>query len=292
MRDLSGDGVDDLWFGGYTVNSGYFMAGSATFGACGGTVAFCTGGSRVFKLGGLSHEAYRLGDVNGDGYVDLGFSDGSNVFVLAGAAGVISGSGDLTNEAAFVVQRPSGVTTSVSDVVGDFDLNDDGFSDLAIGFGDADAGDITRAGMVVIVYGGPGRSGIIDPDQSALGVSAILVGGTQNESLGARLAAIADLSGDGRGDLLIARSGSELPVVLGGAQPIPVGPLPVSDVAQWTLALPSTAVAASVTADAQHDFNGDGRNDLFLTTGGSSLWLILDARTADLFKDGFEPPEQ
>ena len=152
------------------------------------------------------------GDFDADGYADLAIGvPGEDVGPVqdAGAVQVIyGGPGGLTTRNQFWNQDTPGVPGAgefqdwfgVSLAAGDFDA--DGYADLAIGVPDEDVGDIGESGLVVVLSGS--SSGLTSDGVATFRQGA---GGVTNrpapyDGFG-RLLAAADVTGDGRDDLVV-----------------------------------------------------------------------------------------
>jgi hypothetical protein len=176
------------------------------------------------------------GDFNGDGKLDVAVgNDSGNVAVLIG-----DGTGKLSSAAG----SPFGLTPAA---LGAGDFNGDGKLDVAVA---------NTTGKVTILAGN--GAGALTPLPAT--VPAITAGS------GPSSLAVADVSRDGKLDIVIANAGSgDLTVLLG-------------DGAGGFTAAPGTPVqtgGASPSSLALADLNGDGKIDLVAVNAGSASLSVL-----------------
>ncbi|QMV07323.1 VCBS repeat-containing protein [Streptomyces lincolnensis] len=133
------------------------------------------------------------------------------------------------------------------------DFDGDGYQDLALGAPRATVGGQTRAGHVVVLYGGP--HGVSADRRTVISRATTGIPGSPatSEQFGLQLSK-GDLDGDGRAELVVGTSGGKARavVVWGGPRGLTGG----------------TSVPAAATRTG--DFDGDGRLDLALFAGGRS----------------------
>lgn len=210
--DLDGDGFSDLvltgpyndlraskagvaavYFGGTRRLSGTYVLADAD--------ALVTGRTADTELGWALDV---MGDVNGDGYDELGFGliyDDTNA-TEAGCAALVSG-GDLAGQdiydtLAFLVVRGTEAGERFGyDVTGLGDVDDDGFEDVAFGayLADDTASD---SGRVRVFLGAAGMSREVDDDTADLTLTAEATSG----QFGSTLYGGFDVDQDGLPDLL------------------------------------------------------------------------------------------
>jgi len=240
IGDLNGDGKLDLAVANYGDPTSGSPAGTISIflGEGGGTFSAATQYSTLTGFSGAQSVA--IGDLNGDGKLDLAVADAS------GKVPILLGNGDGT----FNVQTPltfSGLNNNGSIAIAD--LNGDGLLDLALtNFGTSLGG--SGAGTTVSVLLGKVGGGFIN--------SGTLSTGTNPSSV-----AIGDLNGDGRLDLAVANAGSNTVSVLLGS---------VGGGFQAQTQYPTGTNPASV---AIRDLNGDGRLDLAVANAGSNNVTVL-----------------
>ncbi|MDV9177166.1 FG-GAP and VCBS repeat-containing protein [Streptomyces sp. W16] len=157
-----------------------------------------------------------VGDFNGDGYRDFA-APASNATVggeeAAGAVGIAYGSSSGIGRRTSVSQNTSGVPggAEIYDYFGDAaavgDLNNDGYSDLAIGTPYEQVGSDVAGGTVVIVWGSStglkGATTVSDPAPA------------KHDRWGQALA-VGDFTGDGKADLAVGATGTTQWIIKGG----------------------------------------------------------------------------
>jgi FG-GAP-like repeat len=238
IGDLNGDGKLDL----AVANYGDPMSGnpggtiSIFLGDGDGTFSAATPYSTLTGLAGAQSVA--IGDLNGDGKLDLAVADASN------RVPILLGNGDGT----FNVQTPltfSGLNNNGSIAIAD--LNGDGRLDLALTNFGTDLG--SGAGTTVSVLLGQVGGGFSN---------RTLTTGTNPSSV-----AIGDLNGDGRLDLAVANAGSNTVSVLLGN-----GDGTFQAQTQYATGTNPESVAIG-------DLNGDGRLDLAVANYDSNTVSVL-----------------
>ena len=225
--DVDGDGLGELWLGAYgdkaeTTSGGaayLFLGGSGPIeGAfsCEDADWQLTGGSSGGYLGST---VVGLGDLDGDGYEELGVgaygvstvvSEGGAAYVISGSASGWSGSLTASAAAATTIDG-TGATDHFGLAMAAGDLDGDGERDLVVGANGAEVGSTEEAGAAFLFYG-PLSGGSL-----TAGDADVRVDGTAtNEYAGTELV-VGDLSGDGISDLLLGAHGkSRAGLFLGG----------------------------------------------------------------------------
>ncbi len=217
VADLNGDGFEDLIAGApkyasegavYVVFGSEDMSGGFDAGSDADLVI------RGSKAAGSNLSgALAAGDVNADGIADLLMgapdtdvgSENNN-----GAVIVIYGAESLSGEIDLVTDSPDvWITAGEGDSLGQSiqvaDVNGDEIQDLILGAPDADPdpdglGPRNQAGVVHVIYGGPGLSASIDLASTPADIT--IYGNNENErssSIGDRMA-VGDVNGDGYSD--------------------------------------------------------------------------------------------
>ncbi|MGW1030154.1 FG-GAP-like repeat-containing protein [Streptomyces sp. NPDC002577] len=204
-----------------------------------------------------------VGDFNGDGYQDAAagapFATAGGEFE-AGAVAVAYGSATGIGTKKTISQNTSGVPGSAeesdhfgaSTAVGD--LNNDGYSDLAVGAPYEQVGDDVNGGTVVIVWGSAsglsGATTVKDPAVSG------------HDRWGQALA-IADFTGDGKADLAVGASGTTQYIIKGGFTKAGSTGSKITYTTTWTGSTGVLALTAGkINTDAKADLVVSGRKKL------------------------------
>ena len=318
LGDVNGDGYDDLIVGQPMFNSGPPPAGAVYvwFGEMsppGGAWSLASAdvvidGEQAAEQCGTAVAA--LGDVNGDGMGDLGFTcpwysatagpfQGRLLVFFGGTTWPASLGGADADASIVGAPEDGGLDGGLGQALaGDFDFNGDGVMDVALGSSAYNAG----AGRAALKLGGAAAWALGESVEDA---DAIYTGGS-GAQLGHRI-----LSGDGDGDAYadllfgspdaLATFGN-LGVVHGEA--VPVGGTALATSSYWVSGAAATEQAG--TSAVFIDLNGDGERDLAVSipghdgAGGDSgrvaLWYgdlsplsgYVASSTADLYVLGIE----
>ncbi len=246
--DLDGDGLSDIAVGDLSAQRVEVYPGRPTdLGTTPATVL------RAPAPGMFGWDVVHVGDVDGDGYGDLGVSAPARgkVYVFHGGRQGVGGMPWTTLDA------PAGVRSYGVDVSAAGDLDADGYADVIVGTG-ADRAYVYRGGRY-----GLGHT-----------PTAVLQGPAGSEA-GASVAGLGDINGDGYDDVAIgARRTGEVSIRLGG----PTGLRPGDIVRTSTIDGFGTSVAAV------GDLDGDGRADLAVTALHGAIVVVFRGRY-----DGVEP---
>ena len=143
----------------------------------------------------------RAGDTDGDGREEILVGAPEASFTLGMALLFEGGAGDFELEEVWRLEGLASSEVLGTGVGGDFDLNADGFSDIAVGTPGTDEG-----GEVRIFLGAPG----------GLGREIVLDARDADERFGTYLAPAGDVNGDGFDDLAAIAASGRVEVVLGG----------------------------------------------------------------------------
>lgn len=144
------------------------------------------------------------GDVDGDGFSDLVIaSDGRDsgrgaIHVVFGPAeGVL----DLHNDALELLGPSSGSGTGSAVML--VDANGDGLSDILVGANDEDTDEPSAGKAFLLLAPISSESSLEQPDATFLGES-------EGDNVGGRFGCPGDLDGDGRSELILSASGTDL----------------------------------------------------------------------------------
>ena len=226
------------------------------------------------------------GDLDGDGYRDLlvGAPLANTTAIDAGAAYVISGRRRGAQDLSSVDARVVGSTRDDllgTALLGDFDLNDDGYDDLLVGVPGDDSGLLDSGGL--LLFYGPvlGELDRVDADLALTGLSA-------SEAAGAGLGGGRDFNGDGVPDIIVGSTAEDgggrdagLVTLLSGAS-FSAGLS--GAIASYEGELSDDQAGASLCSG---DLDGDGLRDLLLgapyeDSGGNAagaVYLVLGGGT-------------
>ena len=178
VADVNGDGKPDLLVTNH--GDGSSSSGSVSVLLGNGDGTFQPGVS--YSSGAIYTDALAIGDVNGDGKIDLVVASQYTNAATAGAVGVLLGNGDGTFQTPINTVMPTPLEDVKQLALADF--NGDGKLDLAVGAGDVlllGNGNGTFQSPIVLGAGGPGiafgdfnRDG--KPDLAVGGVTVLLNG--------------------------------------------------------------------------------------------------------------------
>src|SRR5438552_3424068 len=241
VGDINGDGKLDLFVANFCADSTC---------ASGGVAVFLGKGDGSFQpvvtygSGGLDSYSVAVGDVNEDGKPDLlvaNYYSADGNYYSNGTVGVLLGNGDGTFQAA--VSYGSGGSGPVSLAVGD--VNGDGKPDVVVA-NQCASSDCTNGTVGVLFGKGNSTFGRVVSYES---------GGYQ-----ASWVAVADVSGDGRPDLLVANQCASSNNCANGT----IGVLLQNADGSFQTAVSYPSGGYYAYSLGVSDVNGDGRPDLLL----------------------------
>ena len=227
VGDVNGDAYDDMMIGApdadpnnrLNAGSAYIVFGGTTFSDTvdlsqdNADIQFI-GGSMGIRLG----SSVVIGDFDFRGFGEIIFNapyantiNGANsgeIYLFVGNS-TISGIIDLRDTDPEITIIGADANDNAGSALSIGDVNGDGYWDLLIGAPNADVGSETEAGISYLIYG----SGITPPitiDLATGGADVTIYGTVDNDFVG-KAVGIADINGDGFGDLLVGASGADPP---------------------------------------------------------------------------------
>lgn len=258
VADVNGDGKADL-VSAHTNGNAYVYPGTST-GNFGAYVSSFAGTLNLANLDGVGHHVVGLADVNGDGRADLvtAHSNG-NVYVYPGGSTGSFGSGVASFNATFNLANRDGVGHYV---VGVADVTGDGRADLVT----------ANSNKNVYVY--PGTA------SGAFGSYVSTFAGTFDlaniDGVGHYVVGVADVTGDGKADLITAHSGGNVYTYPGTAS----GAFSTT----WASTFAGTFNLANLDGVGHHvvgisDVTGDGKADLVTAHDNGNAYVYPGTST-------------
>ena len=318
IADVNGDGKADLVVANYGLNSVTVFPGLGT-----GTTPFVSNNAVSFSLGGTSvkaPESVVVADVNGDGKPDIitanygSYStDGTNgsvsVLLGTGTVSINIGSFSAATGSPFAIVGPGPFSVAVADVSGDgkpdiVTANYNGGVTVLLGTGTGSFSAATGSPFPVSVHplsvaiadvNGDGKPDIVTANSGSNSVSVLLGTGAGSFSAAAGspigvnasspyAAAVADVNGDGRLDIISANFGSGSVTVLPGSVVTQVGPVytvNLSPVLAYVNSDWASLAAGSVLTDADPTVTGNQT-----ATIGQNAFGTLQAAATKLASGG------
>ena len=315
VGDVNGDGLSDVLLGARgsdnngrpNSGSGYVVFGtrnpqsldlSAT---AAGRFARIDGAGVSDQLGARVSDA---GDANGDGLADLvlsapaydpggatgGRTDAGAVFVVFGVPGFgdLDVGGPAFSTRGFRIDGAAAGDQAGYALAALPDSDGDGRSELLIGAPRAEADGRIDSGAVFMVRGGSGSDPV---DLADLGARSVRIDGALSQDyLGVSVASVGDMTGDGRGDLMIGANGVDAPGVSNVGAAYLITRLPSAG--RLDLASPegsATIIRGAGAGDATGsvvastgDVTGDGRPDALVGARQADPLGRTDAGTANI----------
>ncbi len=249
--DVNGDGIADLIVGangeesGGTVARGnvYIFYGSSSFD---GIPDVTLESQNTFKFGSC---VAGLGDVNHDGYDDVGVGHERYNTAYIYFGGISMGSGNMLSITYGSATEFFGKTM---DAAGD--VNNDGYDDVIIG-GLLSSGTILNSGAAYLFLGGESITGTAD---------VIWYGEAQSDMLGCSVAGVGDVDNDGYDDVLVGAYGNDEAGSLAGKAYLYRGGSTIADTAALTM-MGSASGYLGFKVSAAGDMNNDGYADMLIS---------------------------
>jgi hypothetical protein len=264
VGDLNGDGMAEVIAGAHrssararSAGRAYIFLGAATPSE---TAELILNGQNFDD--GFGQEVASGFDLNADGYEDLAVGawqhdgDTGDLGDNRGRVFVFLGGAELDNVPDLILTGGQALENFGSTVSGGFDLNGDGYDDLAVGgpIADGAGGTIVGAGRALVYYGGPWVDPVAD---------LTLEGQSADEHFGSAVSGAGDMDGDGFDELV---SGSPAWEIGGdasrGRAQVFRGALSPATTPAVSLEGAGGCEAFGFTLGGGGDLNGDGYADL------------------------------
>ena len=263
--DCNGDGYPDVAVGSpdYDSNGAVFVFDGAAGGIANGDPSNASRSLPGHLNGKFGSSVAGAGDTNADGYADLAIGEPSIsvTFTEEGGAYVYMGSASGVQGFAHTQIYGMAANTNLGSAVACAgDVNGDGYDDLIVGAWRTGSTDF---GAAYVFHGG--ALGV--PSASPGTANAGFAGSTANAYMGAAVAGLGDVDGDGYGDIAIgswnANSQGNVLVYRGSASGV------VTSSASAILVTGQNFAALGDYVAGVGDVNGDGFADL---AAGASTW--------------------
>lgn len=275
VLDVNGDGLRDLAIGAFGAPAGAIqVAGNVLIfhGAVGGVAVAAT----TTLVGRESREFFgytvgAIGDVNGDGFVDLGVGSRVDARGTIGALSVFLGG--LTGVATTPLVRIEGINSNElfgASIHALGDVNGDGYADFGVM---SSVGSAAMPSVFSVFYGGAGA-----PDRAR---STALLGTTATDRFGLYAESLGDVNGDGYGDIVVGWeprnvSRASVPVFFGSAAGIVTTP-------SIALEHPSGDARSDFGGGvAVGDLNGDGYCDVVVGCAGERRLYVFHGTSSSV----------
>lgn len=294
VGDVNNDGIADLAVGVPRYNPGARPDQGAAF-VYYGAASFNTVIDALLTIPDPSMNvgsALASGDVNGDGFTDVivgaaGYESSGSLVDEGAALLFLGGNGPLdTTSDAILRSGRAGAAGGASVAVGDF--NGDGFADILSGAPLSSLA-VTEGGMAQLWYG---SAGAFDT-----GVDATLSGSVVSEDFGRSVAALPDISGDGKAEIIVGaprannamgqRTGT-VKIYFSSANGFSSAPDLVLDGNQTDALFGTTVAVGRFNGDTAFDVGvGEPARDVSPGTNNGAYYLYFGQQN-EVFRDGFE----
>ncbi|EGF89201.1 hemolysin-type calcium-binding repeat 2 copies family protein [Asticcacaulis biprosthecium C19] len=228
-----------------------------------------------------------LNDINGDGVADLIVGgagdddkdiDAGRIYVRFGLA--TGGTSDVLPDAinGMIIDGVNAGDMAGAAVGSVADMNGDGRGEILIGAPLMEKGAVVDAGAGFVIWGLPGGGVDLGDPFSGGGDGWVMKGEAAGDHAGLAMAAIADLNGDGRSEILIAAPGNDAGGADAGSAYVVWGKTSASAVQLVNVAAgtggfkivgESAGDEAGITLTSLADLNGDGKAEVVVGATGN-----------------------
>lgn len=303
LGDLTGDGVPELVFGAPNDDDKAVDAGRifVLSGAQAGGASITMGAlSSLMIIDGISAgdragaAVSAIADLNGDMFGDIligapgtnigAAADAGTAFVVWGQAGTNIDLQDPTNSngGGFAIKGEAAGDAAGTTITAISDLNGDGKADILVGATGQDAGG-ADAGAVYVVWGKGTDPAVKLSSVAAGSLGFKIIGDSAGDLAGSSIGTVGDLNGDGKAEILVGTTASQLGGASSGAAYVVFGKgtgasVDLTDVASGAGGFAIKGVAGDMAGAAIlgiGDVNGDGISDILIAAPGSNSAYVV-----------------